>query len=404
MDFRPDMGLDTFRQQVRAFLRDNLPTDLAGSQHGVRSPRADLVCWQRILNQHGWGAPYWAAEHGGTGWTAQQRLAFDEECAIAGAPTQDVFGQRLLGPVLNHFGTAEQKAQHLPPIFNGDRLWCQGFSEPGSGSDLASLRTQAVREGDHYVVNGQKIWTSYAHQADWIFLLVRTDPSAKKQAGISFLLVDMRTPGITVRPILTIDGCHHLNETFFDNVRVPVDNCVGGEGAGWNVTKFLLNNEHAATADLPTLVRFRRQLRKLAATLVVDGKPLIERPEFAQRLVRLEAELQAIGMMVQRVAAMEEDHSPTAHVMGSMLKIRGTELQQRMSEFLVESLGDYGAYAYADAGAQRDSGATHDALPMPAPGLGPGIASEMFFRRASTIYGGTSEVQRGIIAKLMFQL
>ncbi|WP_028219747.1 acyl-CoA dehydrogenase family protein [Paraburkholderia oxyphila] len=400
MDFQPDAGLTAFREEVRAFLRAHLPADLAGSQHRVRSPRAALIRWQGILNEHGWGAPCWETAHGGTGWTPQQRLVFDEECAAAGAPTQDVFGQRLLGPVLNHFASPEQKAEHLPHIFAGTRLWCQGFSEPGSGSDLASLRTQAVRDGDHYVVNGQKIWTSYAHEADWIFLLVRTDASVKKQAGISFLLVDMQTPGITVRPIITIDGCHHLNETFFDNVRVPVANCVGGEGAGWTVTKFLLNNEHAGTADLPALLRLKKQLRTVGATLRVDGQPLVRQAAFALRLARLEAELQAVSMMVQRVAVLEQDHSPTAHVMGSMLKIRGTELQQKMSEFLVESLGDYGAIAYT-AEPHAEQG---DALPVPAAGIGPGLASEMFFRRASTIYGGTSEVQRGIIAKLLFQL
>ena len=399
MDFQPDAGLNAFREEVRAFLSTRLPADLAGSQHGVRSPREDIVRWQGILNAHGWGAPYWEKEHGGTGWTPEQRLAFDEECVAAGAPTQDVFGQRLLGPVLNHFASGQQKAEHLPHIFAGTRLWCQGFSEPGSGSDLASLRTHAERDGDHYVVNGQKIWTSYAHEADWIFMLVRTETSVKKQAGISFLLVDMKTPGITVRPIMTIDGCHHLNETFFDNVRVPVANCVGDEGAGWNITKFLLNNEHAGTADLPALVRFQKQLRALATTLRVDGQPLIRQPAFALRLARLEAELQAVSMTVQRVAALERDHSPAAHVMGSMLKIRGTELQQKMSEFLVESLGDYGAIAYP-----ASETAQIWPLPLPALDFSPGIASEMFFRRASTIYGGTSEVQRGIIAKLLFQL
>ncbi|WP_322045007.1 acyl-CoA dehydrogenase family protein [Paraburkholderia sp. J67] len=399
MDFQPDAGLAAFRESVRAFLRTHLPPDLADSQHGVRSPRAALARWQGILNDHGWGAPYWEKEHGGTGWTPQQRLVFDEECAAAGAPTQDLFGQRLLGPVLNHFASPQQKAEHLPHIFAGTRLWCQGFSEPGSGSDLASLRMQAVRDGDDYIVNGQKIWTSYAHEADWIFLLVRTDPAVKKQAGISFLLVDMRTPGITVRPIMTIDGCHHLNETFFDNVRVPVANCVGGEGAGWTVTRFLLNNEHAATAELPALVRFQRQLRTLGATLRVEGQPLIRQTSFARRLARLEAELQAVAMMVQRVAVLEQDHSPAAHVLGSMLKIRGTELQQKMGDLLVEALGDYGAIAYPEAHADQ-----HEPLPHPIAGIGPGIASEMLFRRATTIYGGTSEVQRGIIAKLMFQL
>jgi len=403
MDFQPDTGLEAFRQEVRDFLRQHLPADLAGKPRAsISSERDDLVRWQRILNEKGWGAPYWPKEHGGTGWSVLQRLAFDEECVAAGAPTQDGFAQKLLGPVLNEFATPEQKAEHLPHIFNGDRLWCQGFSEPGSGSDLASLRTRAVLNveggGDHYVVNGQKIWTSYAHQADWIFLLVRTDPEAKKQAGITFLLVDMKTPGITVRPIRSIDDCHHLNETFFDNVRVPVANRIGAEGDGWKITKFLLNNEHATAADLPVLRSYLMQLRRLAVSQRSGSRTLAEHHAFALRLARLEAEVDAIAMMVNRVAAMEQDHSPAAHAMGSMLKIRGTELQQRASEFLVESLGDYGAVAYPDP----HDHAVRDALPMQATARG--IATEMFFRRASTIYGGTSEVQRGIIAKTLFQL
>ncbi|MDR5855354.1 acyl-CoA dehydrogenase [Caballeronia sp. LZ062] len=399
MDFQPDPGLDAFRKEVRAFLRESLPADLAGKPVGsVRSVRADLVRWQRILNERGWGAPYWPKQHDGTGWSVMQRLVFDEECVAAGAPTQDGFAHKLFGPVLNEFGLPEQKAQHRPLILSGERLWCQGFSEPGSGSDLASLSTRAERDGDHYIVNGQKIWTSYAHESDWIFLLVRTNADAKKQAGISFLLVDMATPGITVRPIRSIDDCHHLNETFFDNVRVPVANRIGEEGEGWKITKFLLNNEHATAADLPILRRFLSQIRALAKSERSGGGLLIEEPAFAQKLARFEAEVNAIATMVKRVAAMEEDHSPAAHAMGSMLKVRGTELQQRLSEFIVEALGDYGAVAYPEP---------HDPAtgePLPHQQVGRGMANEMFFRRASTIYGGTSEVQRGIIAKMLFQL
>ncbi|HBD37754.1 MAG TPA: acyl-CoA dehydrogenase, partial [Cupriavidus sp.] len=395
MDFQRDLGLEAFREQVRAFLRENLPEDLSGRiRIGTRSPKSELKRWQRILNEKGWGAPYWAKEHGGTGWSVMQRLVFDEECTAVGAPSQDTGAQKLLGPVLNAFGSPAQKAEHLAHVFSGERQWCQGFSEPGSGSDLASLRTRAERDGDHYVVNGQKIWTSYAHRADWIFLLVRTDTEVKKQAGISFLLVDMKTPGITVRPIISIDGAHHLNETFFEDVRVPVGNLVGAEGEGWKLTKFLLNNEHASTADLPTLQRFQRQLRALAATRGVGGGTLIGRHEFALRLARLEAELQAITVMVQRVAAMEADHSPAAHAMGSILKVRGTELQQKMSEFLVEALGDHGAVAYPGSHA-----ATAGARSLPMQEVAQSIAADMLFRRATTIYGGTSEVQRGIIAK-----
>jgi acyl-CoA dehydrogenase len=403
MDFEPDQGLDAFRDEVRRFLRENLPADLAGKPVGsVRSTRADLVRWQRILNRKGWGAPHWAKKDGGTGWSVPQRLVFDEECVAARAPTQDGFAQKLLGPVLNEFASAEQKAEHLPPIFSGERLWCQGFSEPGSGSDLASLRTRAVRDGDHYVVNGQKIWTSYAHESDWIFLLVRTDTEVKKQAGISFLLADMKTPGITVRPIRSIDDCHHLNETFLDNVRVPVANRVGNEGDGWTITRFLLNNEHASAAELPMLRRYLLQLKKLAVSQRVGSERLAAQPEFALRLARLEAEVNAIATMVNRVAALEHDHSPAAHALGSILKVRGTELQQRLSEFLVESLGDYGAIAYPEPHADVDVNRRDTALPWQ--DIARGIANEMFFRRASTIYGGTSEVQRGIIAKMLFQL
>jgi acyl-CoA dehydrogenase len=401
MDFRPDPGLDAFRREVCDFLREHLPPDLAARPRSTRSAPDEVSRWQKILTAKGWGAPYWAREHDGPGWSVQQILVFDEECAAAGTPTLDPFFHKLLGPVLNRFATPEQRAEHVPAVLAGERLWCQGFSEPESGSDLASLRTRAERagDGDHYVVNGQKIWTSYAHESDWIFLLVRTDPNVKKQAGISFLLVDMKTPGITVRPIRSIDDCHHLNEVFFDDVRVPRANRIGGEGAGWTVTKFLLDNEHASTAELPSLQRYRRQLQQLATRSCPGEQPLLGRPEFALCLARIDAELLAVAMMVQRVAALEQAHDPAAQPMGSMLKVRATELQQRMTECLVEALGDHGAIAYPHP---------HDALPagppLPLQDIGRGIANDMFFRRASTIYGGTSEVQRGIVAKALFGL
>lgn len=398
MDFQPDTGLEAFREEVRQFLRNQVPAELKGQQRCTRSPREQIIRWQELLNQRGWGAPYWAREHGGTGWSVPQILVFDDECSAAGTPTQDAFAHKMLGPVLNAFATPDQKAEHLPAIFNGERLWCQGFSEPGAGSDLASLRTRADRDGDHYVVNGQKAWTSYAHHADWIFLLVRTDPEVKKQAGISFLLVDMKTPGIIVRPIRSIDDAHHLNETFFDDVRVPLKNLIGTEGQGWNITKFLLNNEHATTADLPELKRYMRELRLLASTLHVGDLLLCERAEFALKLARLDAELQAIEMLVQRVARLEQQHNPASHSLGSMLKVRATELQQRITETQIEALGDYGAIAYPHP---------HEAAPeqpFPLQRLARGISNDMFLRRASTIYGGTSEVQRGIIAKMLFQL
>jgi acyl-CoA dehydrogenase len=400
MEFGNDLGLAAFRQQVRDFL-GTLPAGLCGRVRvGTRSPRPDLERWQRLLTARGWGAPYWPREHGGPGWTVQQQLAFDEECTAVGTPSLDTAGHRLLGPVVNHFGTPEQKAAHIPALLDARRLWCQGFSEPGSGSDLASLRTRAERSGDgtHYLVNGQKIWTSYAHFADWIFLLVRTDTQARKQAGISFLLVDMKTPGITVRPIISIDGCHHLNETFFDNVRVPVANLVGAEGEGWKITKFLLNNEHAATAELPMLRRYMATVRRLAARRGPDGSALIDRPVFAHKLARQEAALAAVAVLVHRVAAAGDDHGPAAHALGSILKIRGTELLQELSALMSEALGEHGAVAYPLPEDAAGGGAE-----LPLQPLGLGLTNTLFFRRASTIYGGTSEVQRSIIAKSLFQ-
>ncbi|MBX3641761.1 MAG: acyl-CoA dehydrogenase family protein [Rubrivivax sp.] len=396
MDFVPDPRLGAFRVEVRQFL-DGLSAELRGRPRATRSAPAEVRRWQRVLHARGWGAPYWATEHGGTGWSVPQILVFDEECAAAGTPTVDGFLHKLVGPVLNRFATPAQQAEHLAPALRGERLWCQGFSEPGSGSDLASLRTAAQRDGDHYVVNGQKIWTSYAHESDWIFLLVRTDASVKKQAGLSFLLVDMKTPGITVRPIRSIDDFHHLNETFFDHVRVPAMQRIGDEGQGWEITKFLLNNEHASTAELPALKRYRRCIDELADTQPVGRQRLRDRPEFALRLARLDAELQAIEMLVQRVAALEADHHPDALWLGSMLKVRGTELQQRLTEFHVEALGDYGAVAYPHP--ELDS-----AVALPGQDAARGLANDMFFRRASSIYGGTNEVQRGIVAKLLLQL
>lgn len=394
MDFRPDPELQVFRATVRDFLTRNLPAELAHVPRATSSARRELTAWQAILNRHGWGAPGWSMADGGTGWSTEQRVVFEEECALAGAPTQDGFAQKLLGPVLNHFGTPEQKAEHVPPILAGERLWSQGFSEPGSGSDLASLRTRAERQGSFYLLNGQKIWSSYAHRADWMFVLARTNASVKKHAGITFFLVDLKTPGISVRPIISIDGRHHLNETFFTDVRVPIGNVLGAEGQGWAITKFLLNNEHAVTADLPALKGYLRRMMRIATSADSCGGPLIKRPEFAARIAAFESELIAVEMMVRRAAALHGDQGHFAHAFGSMLKIRGTELQQRMSSFLVEMLGHCGAVAYTAPAGNQPAMFGHDHAAD--------VATEMFFRRASTIYGGASEIQRGIIAKLMF--
>lgn len=398
MHFDVNPELEAFRQEVRAFLKANLPQDLIGIPRVGRSPPFAQSRWQKILNSKGWGAPYWSGSHGGNGWTVQQQLLFDEECVAAGAPTQDVFAHKLLGPVLNTFGSDAQKNEHIRPILQGDRQWCQGFSEPGSGSDLASLRTRADRVGDHYIVNGQKIWTSTAHHADWIFVLVRTEQSIKKQAGISFLLIDMRTEGISVRPILSIDDCHHLNEVFFDDVKVPVSNLVGAEGEGWKITKFLLNNEHASTAHLPTLKLYMSKLMAFAKSLSGPQGRLCQQPDFMLNVARAQAEIQAIEFLVQRVAVLEQENDPAAHALGSMLKIKGTELQQKVTELLFDALGEYGPVRYPSPDRGLEAGED-----LPLQGIARGLVNEMFFRRAATIYGGTNEIQRGIIARLLFR-
>ncbi|HBD33588.1 MAG TPA: acyl-CoA dehydrogenase [Cupriavidus sp.] len=401
MDLNYSAADIAFRQEVRSWLEANLPAEIREKVLNHRRPnRDDLVRWHKILAGKGWSAPHWPVDFGGTGWNATQRHIWDEENARVGAPGVLPFGVAMVAPVIMKYGNAEQKSYYLPRILDCTDWWCQGYSEPGSGSDLASLKTRAelTSDGKHYIVNGQKTWTTLGQHADMIFCLVRTDPEAKKQEGISFLLIDMKTPGITVRPIRSIDDAHHLNETFFEDVRVPVGNLIGEEGAGWNITKYLLNNEHATTADLPDLRRYMRELRRIATTLDAGDGKLIDRPEFALRLARLDADLEAIAMLVQRVAQLDMAHHPASHLLGSILKLRATELQQRITEAQTEALGDHGAVAYAH---------WHDAPPaeaFPMQDLARGIANDMFLRRAATIYGGTSEVQRGIIAKLMFQL
>ncbi|RXR29342.1 acyl-CoA dehydrogenase [Sphingobium fluviale] len=400
MDFLPDMDLAAFRSEVRDFLREHLPTDLAYRPRMMMSARKDVIRWQKILTGRGWGAPRWAMEHGGAGWTTQQCLVFEEECVAAGTPTQDIVGQYLVGPMINQFGNPAQKAEHIPLILNGERLWSQGFSEPDAGSDLAAIRMAAVRKDGYYILNGVKSLVSHAHQADWIFLLVRTQVSEDRHAGISLLLADLRSPGVTVRPVPTLAGFQHLNEVIFENARVPVDNLVGIENEGWPIANRLLEGSHAAIADLSALRAYMWQLKELAGSQNVGHILLIEHHEFASRLARLEGEVEALSMMAARVAAMEQAqiHTPAFRALSSMLKLRGSELQQRLTEFLVEALGDYGALRRHSVDAKDEGPFTH--LPC----FADNIAAEMFFRRGSTIYGGSSEIQRTVIARTMFGL
>src|SRR5580658_10173329 len=321
MDLRFSAEELAFRDELRGFIRDKLPI-------GYGSEKEDTIRWQRILNKRRWAAYSWPKEWGGPGWSPVQRMMFLEENQLAPAPDMQVFNITMIGPVLIQFGTQEQKKRFLPRAANLDDWWCQGFSEPGAGSDLASLKTAAKLEGDHYVVNGQKIWTSTAHHADWCFVLVRTNPNARKrQEGISFLLVDMKTPGITVRPIISIDGSHHLNEVFFDDVRVPVENLVGEEHRGWDVAKYLLGNERTGIARLGKSKERVKFAKEMAHDMRANGRPLIDDPAFRQRVAQLEVDLKALEITQFRVvSAYEKSEAGKPDPLSSALKIKGTEL------------------------------------------------------------------------------
>ena len=305
MDLRFTSEEQAFRHEVRTFIAEKLDKEThAALAAGHRATKEQIVAWQRTLNKKGWATVDWPKEYGGTGWDIIRRHIFREEIQTFPAPEPLAFGVYMLGPVIITFGTGEQKKKFLPRIANLDDWWCQGFSEPGSGSDLASLKTSARREGNHYIVSGQKTWTTYAQYADWIFCLVRTDPqAAKPQEGISFLLIDMKSPGVTCRPIVTIDGGAEINEVFFDEVKVPLENLVGTENRGWDCAKFLLSNERVNTARVGATKERLRRLKKFAATVGQDGKPLIEDQRFAEKLADLEIELKALEITQLRVLA-----------------------------------------------------------------------------------------------------
>ena len=294
MDLNYTAEETAFREEVRAFLQEKLPKDLAQKVRQRKElTKADMEGWHATLNQKGWLAPNWPKEYGGAEWNAVQKHIFEEECARAGAPRIVPFGLSMLAPVLIKFGSQQQKDHYLPRILNGDDWWCQGYSEPGAGSDLASLKTRAVREGDHYIVNGQKTWTTLGQHANMIFCLVRTDPEVKQQEGISFLLIDMNSPGIEVRPIILLDGVHEVNEVFFDNVKVPVENLVGEENKGWTYAKYLLTHERTGIAGVGFSQAGLESVKRIARAESANGRPLIENPHFAARLARAEIDLMA---------------------------------------------------------------------------------------------------------------
>jgi alkylation response protein AidB-like acyl-CoA dehydrogenase len=381
-----------FQAEVRAFLRDHLrPAWSRAAREHQHLDKNTIVGWHRSLARRGWSAPSWPREFGGPGWSAMQRYIFDEECANADAPPLSHFGIDMVGPVIYTFGSAAQKARYLPRILSVEDCWCQGYSEPGAGSDLASLRTRAVRDGAHYVINGSKIWTSEAHMADLMFCLVRTDPEARAQRGISFVLIDMQTPGITIRPILSIDGGHALNEVFFDDVRIPLDNLVGEENMGWKYAKFLLGNERAAIADAAASWRRLQRLKAIAqAQQDGDGRALADSPLFAHRIAGLEIEL--LSLSCADLAFVRGEGDPA--MLPSLLKLRGSEVLQAIGQASVEALGYLGMpYAARDDGSHQPVGAPDHAL---------GRMEDYLFRRSATIYGGSSETQKNIVAKMIF--
>src|ERR1700724_1847380 len=335
MDLKYNPQEEKFRAEVRAFFEAELPTDIRTKlQLGRRISKDDMVRWQKILFAKGRGAVNWPKRFGGTGWNIVQQPIFEEERADASAPPQNPFSLKMLAPVMQTFGNAAQQEYFLPRILSGEDWWCQGYSEPGAGSDLASLRTSAVRQGDHYIVNGQKTWNTLGQYADWIFCLVRTDAQAKPQSGISFLLIDMKSPGITVRPITLLDGGHEVNEIWFEDVRVPVQNRIGDENKGWTYAKFLLGHERTNIAGIGGAKRELERLKRIASAEKKHGRPLIEDPLFAASIAQVEIDLWALEITNLRVLSGERG-SKAPGPEASILKIRGTEIAQRISELLI---------------------------------------------------------------------
>lgn len=383
-----------FQQEVRTFMENEFPAELrAKVDANIRLSKEETVRWQKILAEKGWAAPGWPVEYGGTGWTATQKYIFAVEMGLVGAPEPIAFGMKMVAPVIMAYGSEEQKQRFLPDILNSNVWWCQGYSEPNSGSDLASLKTSAVRDGDDYVVNGAKTWNTYGQFADWIFCLVRTDNTVKKQEGISFLLIDMKSPGITLKPIVLLDGHHEVNEVFFDDVRVPAENLIGEENMGWTYAKVLLTHERTNIAGVPRGKRRLASMKKLAAeTDDGTGTMMSENAAFKQKLAEAEIELQALEYAELRtLASVSAGKAPGPE--SSILKIVGTELAQTIDEMFVE-LSGYHSLPFVPEQFESDFDGER---------LGPGNtaarALTYFNNRKATIYGGSNEVQRNIISK-----
>ena len=398
MDLKESADEHAFRIEVREFVARELPAQTRDRVLGFkRVEREDYVRWQRLLNARGWGAPGWPVEQGGTGWSAMQRVIFEEECFRGGAPRQMPFGLSMVGPVLMRFGTVAQQARFLPRIRSFDDWWCQGYSEPGAGSDLASLQTRAERQGDVYLVNGQKAWTSFAHWANWIFCLVRTRSDGKPQAGISFLLIDMSAPGVRVRPIRTLDQGADVNEVFFDEVRVPVAQRIGEEHGGWAIAKYLLGHERTNIAGIGMCQRLLRRLHEIAGSSLNGGAPRIDDARFRDRLAKLEIDVLSHQWSLMRLISLERSGKPIG-TEASILKIRGSEIQQDLGELLMECAGAY-ALPYVPEALDLDS-----PLEVAADPLLNALAAQYVDLRKVSIYGGTTEVQKNLIAKALLGL
>ncbi len=399
-EFSPEE--EVFRAKVREFFRQNLPEDIARQtyQNNQCIPNESVRRWLAILDKQGWAAPHWPVEYGGTDWSAVRKHIFMEEMYRADAVDSAWQGLHMAAPVIIAYGSEEQKRRFLPPMRSGEEYWCQGFSEPNAGSDLANLATTAILEGDHYLVNGQKIWTSDARFSEWGFFLVRTDPDADKpQKGISFLLIKMDSPGLTIRPIKQINGGEELNEVFLDNVLVPKENLVGEPNKGWTYAKYLLEKERTTSSYIYYNKRQLDIVKEIASQEMAGDVAIIETPEFSRRLARVEMDLHALEWSVLRILA-EEKTTTNLDAVVSTLKIRGAEMQQRVSELQLEALG-LRSLRYFEL-FETDYSGSDDAEGWPY--YVPGRVSQYLFNRASTIYGGAREVQKNIIAKLAFGL
>jgi len=388
MDLNFTADEQAFRSEIRQWVADNLPKDISAKVHGaLRLTRDDMQRWAKILGKKGWLGWGWPKQFGGPGWSAVQKHLFEEECALAGAPRVVPFGPVMVAPVIMAFGNAEQHKRFLPGIASGEVWWSQGYSEPGSGSDLASLKTRAERRGDKYIVNGQKTWTTLGQYGEWIFCLVRTSTEGKPQTGISFLLIDMKSPGVTVRPIVLLDGEPEVNEVFFDNVEVPAENLIGEENKGWTYAKHLLSHERTNIADVN---RAKRELERLKRIAKAEG--VWDDARFRDQIALLEVDIVALEMMVLRVLSAEKGNKQSLDVAG-LLKIRGSEIQQRYTELMMLAAGPYSVpfiHEAMEAGWQGDYvGAAHAAP----------LAAHYFNFRKTTIYGGSNEVQRNIVSQ-----